>query len=129
LGFALPAAVGVALADPSRKVVAVLGDGSSLYTIQGLWTAAQQHLAVTFVVLNNAGYGAVKSLGARMGIAHMPGSDVPGVDFVDIARGFGCRASRVTQAAQLAPALAEAYASDMPWLVDVRMDSAADRLY
>ena len=129
LGFALPAAVGVALADPSRKVVAVLGDGSSLYTIQGLWTAAQQRLPITFVVLNNAGYGAVKSLGARMGIAHMPGSDVPGVDFVDVARGFGCRASRVAQAAELAPALAQAYASDQPWVVDVRMDSAADRLY
>ena len=129
LGFALPAAVGVALADPSRKVVAVLGDGSSLYTIQGLWTAAQQRLPITFVVLNNAGYGAVKSLGARMGIAHMPGSDVPGVDFVDVARGFGCRASRVAQAAELAPALAQAYASDAPWVVDVRMDSAADRLY
>jgi len=129
LGFALPAAVGVALADPSRKVIAVLGDGSSLYTIQGLWTAAQQRLPIAFVVLNNAGYGAVKALGARMGIAHMPGSDVPGVDFVDIARGFGCRASRVERAAELAPALAQACASDQPWLVDVRMDPAADKLY
>ncbi|HEY7758534.1 MAG TPA: benzoylformate decarboxylase [Burkholderiales bacterium] len=129
LGFALPAAVGVALADASRKVVAVLGDGSSLYTIQGLWTAAQHALPVTFVVLNNAGYGAIKSLAARMGIARMPGSDLPGVDFVDIARGFGCRASRVERAAELAPALAEAYASDRPWLVDVRMDRSADKLY
>lgn len=129
LGFALPAAVGVALADPSRKVVAVLGDGSSLYTVQGLWTAAQHRLPITFLVLDNAGYGAVKSLGARMGIADMPGSDVPGVDFVEVARGFGCRASRVTQAAQLASALAEAFAAEEPWLVEVRMDSAADRLY
>jgi benzoylformate decarboxylase len=129
LGFALPAAVGVALADASRKVVAVIGDGSSLYTIQGLWTAAQHALPVTFVVLNNAGYGAIKSLAARMGIARMPGSDLPGVDFVDIARGFGCRASRVERAAELAPALAEAYASDRPWLVDVRMDRSADKLY
>lgn len=129
LGFALPAAVGVALADASRKVVCVVGDGSSLYTIQALWSAAQNRLPVTFVVLNNAGYGAVKSLGARMGIAHMPGSDVPGVDFVEIARGFGCLASRVEHAADLAPALKQAYASDQPWLIDVRMDRAADRLY
>jgi thiamine pyrophosphate-dependent acetolactate synthase large subunit-like protein len=59
----------------------------------------------------------------------MPGSDSPGVDFVDIARGFGCRASRVERAAQLAPALVEAFASSHPWLVDVRMDRSADKLY
>jgi benzoylformate decarboxylase len=129
LGFALPAAVGVALADPSRKVVAVVGDGSSLYTIQALWSAAQHRLPITFVILNNAGYGAVKSLGARMGISHMPGSDVTGVDFGEIARGFGCMASRVERAADLAPILQQAYASDRPWLVDVQMDRAADRLY
>jgi benzoylformate decarboxylase len=129
LGFALPAAVGVALADPSRKVICVVGDGSSLYTIQALWNAAQHRLAITFVVLNNAGYGAVKSLGARMGIAHMPGSDVPGVDFVEIARGFGCLASRVERATDLASALQQAYAAAVPWLVDVQMDRAADQLY
>jgi benzoylformate decarboxylase len=129
LGFALPAAVGVALADPSRKVICVVGDGSSLYTIQALWSAAQHRLPITFVVLNNAGYGAVKSLGARMGIAHMPGSDVPGVDFVEVARGFGCLASRVERAADLAPALKQAYASDQAWLIDVQVDRAADKLY
>ena len=129
LGFALPAAVGVALADPSRKVICVVGDGSSLYTIQALWSAAQHRLPITFVVLNNAGYGAVKSLGARMGIARMPGSDVAGVDFVEIARGFGCLASRVERATDLAPALQQAYAAAVPWLVDVQMDRAADQLY
>jgi benzoylformate decarboxylase len=129
LGWALPAALGAALADSSRKVVAVLGDGSSLYTIQGLWTAAQHRLPITFVILNNAGYAAVKSLGARLGIPHMPGSDVEGVDFVDVARGFGCRASRVERAALLAPALAQAFAANEPWLVDVRMDRAVQTLY
>jgi len=129
LGFALPAAVGVALADRSRKVIAVLGDGSSLYTIQGLWTAARLRLPVTFVILNNAGYAAVKSLGVRMGISEMPGSDIAGLDFIDIARGFGCRTSRVDQAAQLAPTLTQAYTSNEPWLIDVRMDRAVQKLY
>ena len=129
LGWGLPAAVGVALADPSRKVIAVLGDGSSLYTIQGLWSAAQLKLPITFVILNNAGYAAVKSLGERMGIAKMPGSDVPGVDFVDVARGFGCRTSRVERAADLAPTLAQAYTANEPWLIDVRMDRAVQKLY
>ncbi len=129
LGWGLPAAVGVAIADASRKVIAVLGDGSSLYTIQALWTAAQHKLPITFVILNNAGYAAVKSLGERMGIAQMPGSEVPGVDFVDVARGVGCRASRVERAAELGPALAQAYASNEPWLVDVCMDRAVQKLY
>ena len=129
LGFGLPAAVGVALADASRKVVAVLGDGSSLYTIQGLWTAAQHSLPIAFVILNNSGYAAIKSLAARMGVAHMPGSDVTGVDFVDVARGFGCRASRVEHAADLGPALAQSFASNEPWLVDVRMSGSVDKLY
>jgi len=129
LGWALPAAVGVALADPSRKVIAVLGDGSSLYTIQGLWSAAQLKLPITFVILNNAGYAAVKSLGERMGIARMPGSDVPGVDFVDVARGFGCRTSRVERAVDLAQTLAQAYTANEPWLIDVRMDRAVQKLY
>ena len=129
LGWALPAAVGVALGDSSRKVIALLGDGSSLYTIQGLWTAAQQRLPITFVILNNSGYAAVKSLGARMGIPQMPGSDVSGIDFVEVARGFGCQASRVERAEELAPALRQAYASDQPWLVDVRMDRAVQKLY
>ena len=110
-------------------MIAVLGDGSSLYTIQGLWTAAQQRLPVTFVILNNSGYAAVKSLGARLGVERMPGSEVPGVDFVEVARGFGCRASRVTQAAQLIAALGEAFASPEPWVVDVRMDTSVEQLY
>jgi benzoylformate decarboxylase len=129
LGFGLPAAVGVALGDPSRKVIAVLGDGSSLYTIQGLWTAAQHKLPITFVILNNAGYGAVKSLGERMGIARMPGSEVPGVDFVEVARGFGCGATRVERAADLAPALAAAFATPEPTLVEVRMARGIEKLY
>jgi len=129
LGFALPAAVGVALADRSRKVIAVLGDGSSLYTIQGLWSAAQLQLPITFVVLNNAGYAAVKSLGMRMGISQMPGSEIPGVDFIEVARGFGCRSARVEHAAQLADALTQAYASNEAWLLDVRMDRTVQKLY
>jgi benzoylformate decarboxylase len=129
LGFALPAAVGVAMGDPSRKVIAVLGDGSSLYTIQGLWTAAQHKLPITFVILNNAGYGAVKSLGERLGIARMPGSEVPGVDFVHVARGFGCQATRVERAADLAPALSAAFAAPEPTLVDVRMGRGIEKLY
>src|SRR5205823_2715933 len=64
LGYGLPAAVGIALGSPGRRVICLLGDGSSLYSIQALWTAARHRLPVSFLVLNNGGYGALKALGA-----------------------------------------------------------------
>jgi benzoylformate decarboxylase len=61
LGFGLAAAVGISLADPSRQVICVVGDGSAMYSIQALWTAAQHGLPITFVVMNNSGYGALRA--------------------------------------------------------------------
>jgi benzoylformate decarboxylase len=129
LGWALPAAVGVALAQPARKVICVVGDGSSLYTVQGLWTAVREKLPVAFVVLNNGGYGALRSFGGMLGIAGAPGHEVPGVDFVSIAQGFGCPARRAASAADLEAALAEAFAAGEPRLVEVMLESAVVRLY
>jgi benzoylformate decarboxylase len=63
LGWAMPAAVGIAMAQPRRRVVCLIGDGSSLYSIQALWTAAQRNVNVVFVVLNNGGYAAMKAFG------------------------------------------------------------------
>ncbi len=129
LGWALPAAIGVALAEPARKVICVVGDGSSLYSIQALWTALREKVPVAFVVLNNAGYGALRAFGGMLGIAGAPGHDVPGVDFVSIAQGFGCRARRVGSAREIEPALNEAIAADEPRLVEVALESAVVKLY
>lgn len=129
LGWALPAAVGVAMAQPSRKVIGVLGDGSSLYSIQALWTAVRHRLPIAFVIFNNAGYAALKSFGGMLKIPHAPGHDLPGVDFVSVAEGFGCRAVRVERASALEAALREAFSSTETWLVDVRLDAAVQRLY
>jgi benzoylformate decarboxylase len=129
LGWALPAAVGFALADRRRRVVCLVGDGSSLYSIQALWTAAQHRLPLTVLVMNNGGYGALKALGRAMGVEDPPGVDLPGLDLVAVARGFGCEASRVTAAGDLVDALATALAADGPVLVDVVVDAAVERLY
>lgn len=129
LGWALPAAVGVALAKPKRKVICVVGDGSSLYTIQGLWTAVREKLPVAFIVLNNSGYGALRSFGGMLGIPNAPGHDVPGVDFVSIAEGFGVRAQRADGAEALEKALAAAFAADEPRLVEVILETAVVKLY
>ncbi len=129
LGWALPAAVGVALGAPGRRVVCLLGDGSSLYSIQALWTAAQYGLPVSFVVLDNGGYAALKALGRAMGIERPPGVDLPGLDLVAIGTGFGCASTRVTAADELEPAIAAAFVAEGPTLVDVVVDADIQPLY
>ncbi|HUF19234.1 MAG TPA: benzoylformate decarboxylase [Burkholderiales bacterium] len=129
LGWALPAALGVALAEKQRKVICVVGDGSSLYAIQALWSAAREKLPVVFVVLNNSGYSALKSFGGMLGIDGAPGHNVPGVDFVSIARGFGCDARKAATSAELDEALSVAFSASKPMLVEVILDTAVKRLY
>ena len=60
LGYSLPAAVGIALGRPGVRTVCLIGDGSAMYSIQALWTAARRKLPLTVVVINNAGYGAMR---------------------------------------------------------------------
>ena len=129
LGWALPAAVGISLADPARRVLCLLGDGSSLYSIQALWTAAEHRLPVTFVILNNRGYSALKAFGLAMGIETLPGVNLPGIDFVNLAIGFGVSAERVERADRLEPALRESFEQSGPMLLDVLVDATVERLY
>ena len=68
-----------------------------MYSIQALWTAAQRKLPLTVVVINNAGYGAMRSFSQVMQVRNVPGLDLPGIDFVPIAQGLGCDAVRVTK--------------------------------
>jgi benzoylformate decarboxylase len=119
LGFGLPAAVGVALADPRRPVVAVLGDGALQYGVVGLWTAAQWDLPITFVVLHNGGYGVLQSFLGQLGLEKAPGLELPGIDAVTIARGYGVAASRVASRAELVAALAETATAHSPRLIEV----------
>jgi benzoylformate decarboxylase len=119
LGWGLPLAVGRALSGTGERVVCVAGDGSSMYAVQALWTAVRYRAAVTFVVLNNQGYEAVRQLGRRLGAAEPVGTGLPGIDFVTVAAGLGCPGVRVPDAAGLAPALAGALDADGPFLVEI----------
>ena len=129
LGWALPAAVGMALGRGERHTVCLIGDGSAMYSIQALWTAAQRKLPLTVVVINNAGYGAMRSFSQVMQVRNVPGLDLPGIDFVKIAEGHGCNAVCVTKAAELTPALKRALAHRGTSLVEVIVDSAVPLLY
>jgi benzoylformate decarboxylase len=129
LGYGLPAAIGAAMARPDRRVVAVLGDGSSMYSIQGLWTAAREHVPVTFVILDNAGYAAVSILAGSDNDAKVPGAELGGIDFAALAAGMGCAAHRVEKPEELRAALDSALADDRPTLVHVIVDPDSPPLY
>ena len=122
LGFGLPAAIGVALADPSRPVVAVLGDGALQYGVTGLWTAAQFRLPVTFVVLRNEGYEGLRGFLAPLGVTDAPGLDLPGLDAVRIADGYGVPGLRIGTGDELAEALMQAATAGGPRLLEVPIE-------
>ena len=117
LGFGIPAAVGVALAQPDRPVVGVIGDGSANYGITGLWTAAAQQLPVTYVLLRNGTYGALQWFADLLGTPDAPGTTIPGLDFVQIAEGYGVPAVQATGVCHLRALLAEP--TETPRLVQV----------
>ncbi len=126
LGWGVGCAVGVKLAWPDRPVVALLGDGASLYGIQGLWTAAHHHVPVVFVIANNAQYKILKIVGAEMDLSQMAESQFPGmdlvepeIDFVGLARSFGVEAYRVSEPGELAERVREALDRTEPILLDV----------
>ncbi|MBB4866629.1 benzoylformate decarboxylase [Pseudomonas nitritireducens] len=119
LGFGLPAAVGVQLAQPQRRVIGVIGDGSANYGITALWTAAQYRIPVVFIILRNGTYGALRWFARVLEVADAPGLDVPGLDFCQLGRGYGVRSVQANDVATLREELARALAGDEPVLIEV----------
>ena len=132
LGYGLPASVGVALAErdlgTNRQVVCIVGDGAANYVIQALWTAVQHELPVLFVVPRNGAYNILKSFAALLDTPGVPGLDLPGLDFVALAGGYGCSAERVSDPSSLAVALAGGMGRDRPHLIEVAVDDTVPPL-
>jgi benzoylformate decarboxylase len=105
IGWGVPAAVGVALADRdrgvSRAVIGLIGDGSSQYSVQALWTAAQHKLPIVYVVMRNNEYSILKSFAVLEETPGVPGLDLPGLGIAALARGWGCRAVDVETTGEL----------------------------
>jgi len=128
IGQALPGALGVKVACPDRPVVAISGDGSSMYSIQALWTAAHHDLPIVFVILNNGEYRILKHnmdvyrqrFGAKPDrpYLHMD-LGKPRLGFLDLARGLGVSAERITTPGDLTGALSRAIAAKRPHLIEV----------
>ena len=131
LGWGLPLAGGRALAD-RRRVVCVVGDGSALYSVQALWTAARHTAPVTYVLLDNGGYAAVRALGRRIGITPVPGTDITDIDFAALAESFGCPAARAEHPEELPAALDHALGRGDdagPFLLHVAVTGSRGTLY
>ena len=128
LGFALGGATGVRMAQPDRPVVAVVGDGSSLYGIQALWSASNYNVGVLFVILSNGGYAIMDRLAERAGGA-APWPQFDNVDIAGVARAFGCESRRIETHDELLAALDEAVPSlasrSEPLLLDVTIAPTA----
>jgi benzoylformate decarboxylase len=124
LGYGMPAAVGIALGKPDSRVICLMGDGSSMYSIQALWSAAQLKLPITFVILNNRRYAALQDFAPVFGFSAtdvVQGTDLPDIDFLSLAKGMGCAATLVSDPGDLRAVLERALASGAPNVVEVQV--------
>jgi benzoylformate decarboxylase len=126
IGWAVPASVGISVAQKDRPVVCYVGDGSSMYSIQAIWTAARHKLPLTYVICNNGGYRIIKQrLKAFHGNDHFIGMDFadPPVDFVALARSMGLAAERITDPDAVGPAIRRSVETGATTLLDVVVDN------
>jgi benzoylformate decarboxylase len=124
IGFAMSGAIGISIALPDRPVVAVVGDGSAMYSVQALWTAANMKLPITYVIPNNRGYRILKErLVSFRNTDRFVGMDIadPDIDFVGLAESMGVKSRHVEAPQDFAGVLREAVASGQPNLIDVRV--------
>ncbi len=125
LGFGVPGAIGISLAQPGRPVVAAIGDGSAMYGIQALWTAAHLKLPITYIIINNRGYRIIKErLVASRKSDRFVAMDMkdPPIDFVSLAKGLGLTARCVSDPGEIQIAIQEAISSGAPNLIEVIVD-------
>jgi benzoylformate decarboxylase len=101
----------------------LLGDGSSLYSIQALWSAAQLGLRMAFIVIRNGRYQALHDFGHHFRLESLPGTQLPGIDFCALAEGQGVRAMRVTRTSELDAVLREAFRFERSLLVEVAVEA------
>ncbi len=126
IGYGMPVAVGAAIACPDRKVIALVGDGSGMYTLQALWTMAREGLDVTVLIFANGGYNILRGELANVGVRN-PGPRAidmltigrPDLDWVAMARGMGVEAARARTCEQLVKGLNAGLRSQGPYLVEV----------
>lgn len=128
IGYGMPCAIGAAIACPDRKVIALEGDGSAMYTVQSLWTMAREELDITVLVFANRTYRILQGELTNVGVQN-PGPravdmltlDRPALGWVEMARGMGVEAERVADTHGLAKALEAGLVNGGPYLIELEM--------
>jgi len=132
LGYGLPAAGGVALAErdlgTNRKVICLVGDGAAQYGIQSFWTAAQHKLPIFYIILRNHAYNILKSFSKYLVAPDVPGFDLPGIDTVRLAEGYGCEGGYVSKPSELETAIKKGLTSSVPYVLQVEIDATVPPL-
>lgn len=128
IGYCLPAAIGAAIACPKRKVMALTGDGSAMYTVQALWTMARENLDITILVFANHSYQILRGELTNVGVGNpgpraidMLSLDRPALDWVQMAQSMGVEALRATNCDELEAALEDGLANKGPVLIEVAL--------
>jgi len=127
LGWGLPATLGVALANPQKPVISLVGDGAALFAIQALWTAAQYQIPAVMVIFNNSGYGCMREMFTQYGQAVAPAMDaadcanydISGLNYSNLASEFGVEGRRVTDPNQIKSVMQEMIALKKPAVVEL----------
>jgi benzoylformate decarboxylase len=134
LGWAMPGALGLKLAKPDRPVLAVVGDGASMYTVQALWTAATFNIPVVYAICNNRAYRILK-VNMDIYLKRMLNDDervseYKGMDFANpldlsaVARGLGVASEKITDPSQIGPSARRMFESGKPGLLDINIDGS-----
>jgi acetolactate synthase-1/2/3 large subunit len=129
IGQGLPVALGAAVACPDQKVLCLHGDGGAMYTVQSLWTAVRENLDITFVIYNNSSYAILNLEFMRVG-AEGNGEKAlslldlnnPGINWVDIAKGQGMKATRAETVAEFSEQFAAAMEQTGPVLIEAMVE-------
>ena len=128
IGYGMPVAVGAAIACPDRKVIALEGDGSAMYTVQSLWTMAREGLDVTVLIFANSTYNILRGELTNVGVQNpgpravdMLSLDRPNLDWVAMAKGMGVEGMRANTAEELVKALDAGLHSEGPYLIEVAL--------
>lgn len=123
LGWNLPASVGIALAERdtgrNRPVIVIIGDGSFQYSVQSIWSAAQLQLPMLIVVMRNEEYCILKSFAVLEQTPGVPGLDIPGINIVSLAKGYGCDAARLDDLDTIKTTAAQAWTKNKPTVLEI----------
>jgi thiamine pyrophosphate-dependent acetolactate synthase large subunit-like protein len=121
LGYAVPAAIGAKIAQPERAVVAVVGDGGFMFSVNELATAVKYRLGIVFLVLNDERFGAIKYLQEAMFAGRWGETDLANPDFVALGHAFGAASERVLDVNALGPAIRTALTRPGPTLLELQV--------